>query len=71
MHLLYQKRQKHSGSKQKLVSVKTGDLEEKIKKYATTLRDQALLSKLGSVDFVAKEIRCHGICRTKYQTAAE
>ena len=48
-----------------------GDFEGKIKKYATTLRDQALLSKLGSVDFVAKEIRYHGICRMKYHTAAE
>ena len=48
-----------------------GDFEGKIKKYATTLRDQALLSKLGSVDFVAKEIRYHGICRMKYQTAAK
>ena len=70
MHLLYQERQK-TKRKQKLVSVKTGDFEEKIKKYATTLGDQALLSKLGSIDFVAKEIRYHGICRTKYQTAAE
>ena len=51
--------------------METGDFEEKIEKYATTLGDQASLSKLGSVDFVAKEIRYHGICRTKYQTAAE
>ena len=65
------KDKKHNDSKQKLVSVETGDFEEKIKKYATALRDQALLPKLGSVNFVAKEIRCHGICRTKYQTAAE
>ena len=71
MHLLYQERQKHNGSKPKLVSVETGDFEEKIKKYATTLGDQALLSKLGNVDFIAKEIGYHGICRTKYQTAAE
>ena len=51
--------------------METRDFEEKIKKYATTLWDQALLSKLGSLDFVPKEICCHGICRTKYQTAAE
>ena len=65
------KEKKHSDSKQKLVLVKMGDFEKKIKKYATTLGDQELLSKLGSIDFVAKEIRYHRICRTKYQTAAE
>ena len=65
------KDKKHNGSKQKLVSMETGDFEGKIKNYAATLGDQALLSKLGSVDFVAKEIRYHGICRTKYQPAAE
>ena len=65
------KDKKHNGSKQKLISVEAGDFEEKTKKYATTLGDQALLSKLGSVDFVVKEIRHHGICRTKYQTAPE
>ena len=65
------KDKKQNGSKQKLVLVKTGDFEEKIKKYATALGDQALLSKLGSVDFAAKEMRYHGICRTKYQTAPE
>ena len=65
------KDKKHNGSKRKLISVETGNLEQKIKKHATTLWDQALLSKLGSVDFVPKETRYHGICRTKYQTAAE
>ena len=65
------KDKKHNGSKQKLISVETGDFEEKIKKYVTTLGDQTLLSKLGSVDFVAKEVRYHGMCRTKYQTPAE
>ena len=65
------KDKKHNGSKQKLVSMETGNFEGKIKNYAATLGDQALLSKLGSVNFVAKEIRYHGICRTKYQTAVE
>ena len=65
------KDKKHNDSKQKLISVETGDFEEKIKKCATTLGDQALLSKLGTVDFVAKEKHYHDICRTKYQTAAE
>ena len=51
--------------------METRDFEEKIKKYAKTLGDQALLSKLGSVDSVTKEIRYHGICITKYQRAAE
>ena len=51
------KDKKLNGSKQKLVSVETGDFEENIKKKATTLEDQALLSKLGSVDFVDKEIQ--------------
>ena len=51
--------------------METGDFEEKIKKYAATIGDQALLSKLGSIDFVTKEICYHEICRTKHQTAAE
>ena len=54
-----------------LVSVETDNFEEKIKEYAGCLDNQKLLSKLGSVNFVAKEIRYHSICRTKYQTAAE
>ena len=44
-------------SKQKLVSVETGDFEKKIKKNETALGDQALLSKLGRVDFVPKVIQ--------------
>ena len=55
------KDKKHNSNKQNLISQETGDFEKKIKKYATTLGDQALLSKLGSADFVAKEIRYHGI----------
>ena len=65
------KDKKHKGSKHKMVSVETRDFEEMIKKYATTLGDQTLLPKLGSIDFVANEIRYHGICRKKYQTAGE
>ena len=48
---MYQEDKKHNGSKQKLLSVETGDSGEKIKKYATTLGDQSLLSKLGRNDF--------------------
>ena len=51
--------------------METRDFEEKIKKYVTTLGDQALLSKSGSVDFVAKAVRYHGMCRMKYQTPEE
>ena len=65
------KDKKPNDRKQKLISVETGDFEEKNQKYAATLGDQALLSKLESVNFVDKEICYHGICRTKYQTAAE
>ena len=65
------KDKKHNKSKQKLILVETGAFEEKIKRYATTLGDQALLPHLGSFDFVAKEMRYYGICRTKYETAAE
>ena len=65
------KDEKHNGGNQKLILVEKRDFEEKIKKYATTPEDQALSSNLGSVNFVAKETRYHGICKTKYQTAAE
>ena len=62
------KDKKHNNKKQPLVSVETVDFEDKIKEYATLLEDQKMLAKLGDVDFVAKEIVYHAICRTKYQT---
>ena len=46
--------------------MKKEDFEEKIKKYATTLGDQALLSKSTKVDFVVNEIHYHQTCRTNY-----
>ena len=58
------KDKKHNDSTQRLISVEMGYFEEKIKKYATALGDQALLSILGSIDFVAKEIHYYGVCTT-------
>ena len=30
-----------------------------------------MLAKISQIDFAAKEVKCHGWCRTKYQTEAE
>lgn len=65
------KDKKHNSKKQRLVNVETLNFEEKIKDYATLLEDNKMLARLGDIDFVAKEIVYHAICRTKYQTKAE
>ena len=65
------KDKKHNTKKHKLVRVQTDEFEKNVKTYAGWLKDTAMLAKLGDLDFVAKEIHYHGICRTKYQTKAE
>ena len=57
-----------------MVNAETKKFEKKIKEYASIYcihKDNQMLARLGDVDFVAKEIDYHGICRGKYQTQSE
>ena len=65
------KEKKHKNTKQKLNAAATKNFEEKIRKYAHWLDDQPMLLRIGSGDFVSKEIFYHGICRVNYQNKAE
>ena len=56
----------HKNRKQSLVNVKTPNFENKIKAYASLLQDNKMLARIGDIDFVAKEITYHAICRTRY-----
>ena len=38
---------------------------ERVKRYATELQDQRLITKLSSSDLVAKDARCHASCFVK------
>lgn len=61
---------KHKGMKQDLSKCETANFENNIKSYAEILKDN-LLTKVREVDFTAKEVRYHGICRIDYQRRAE
>lgn len=51
--------------------VQTKQFEENVRIYAKLKKDDVLLAKILGVDFIAKEIKYHQCCRTKYQTEAE
>ena len=65
------KKEKHNNVKEKLHAASTENFQEKIKKYASWLNDQTMLLRIGTDDFVSKEIYYHGICRVNYQSRAE
>ena len=70
--IFYEKKdKKHNNKKQPSVRVETDRFEQKIKIYAAMLEDTKMLATFGYIDFVAKEIMYHVICRTKYQAKAE
>lgn len=52
-------------------SVESKNFEENIRKYIEWQDDQILSVRLSNVVFSEKEIKHHGICRVKYQAAAE
>ena len=66
-----QSRKRTAGKTIDLLKVTTKDFENKVKQYAEWKNDQEMLVKITDVDFVAKEIRYHGMCRVKYQKEAE
>ena len=62
---------KYNQKRQQLISVETKSFELNIKEYATVLNDQEMLTKIRNIDFVSKEVKCHGLCRYRYQNRAE
>ena len=64
-------RKKKKNVEQPLVNAQTKDTENSVKKYATWLNDEDMLRKISGVDFVAKEIVYHAVCRKDYQATAE
>ena len=66
-----QQRKRVSGEEQKLVNVETKNFENSIRKYVEWKNDVLLSARLSGVDFAAKEIKYHAICRLQYQTEAE
>ena len=54
-----------------MVEAQTNEIENSIKKYAGWLKDDGMLRKISGVDFVAKEIVYHAVCRKGYQARAE
>ena len=64
-------RKKVHGVEQKLVQVETKIVEENIRKYAALKKDDNLIARITSIDFLTKEIKYHNCCRLKYQKEAE
>ncbi|MCG7875152.1 MAG: hypothetical protein N0C90_02335 [Candidatus Thiodiazotropha endolucinida] len=65
---------KYKGPHQKmeqLGSSEAPDAESTIKDAARILDDQEMITKIGSVDFVAKEVKYHHTCRKNYVNRAE
>ena len=64
------KHKKCNQEKQPLIKVSTEEIERSIKKYVQWLQDWEILKKIQNVDFAAKEIHYHNICRVRYQNKA-
>ena len=64
-------RQKVQDLEKTLINVETKNFEENVRKYAVIASDEEMLARIASVDFTAKEVRYHSICRKNYQKAAE
>ena len=50
------------------MQAKRKSFEVNIKKYANWYGDEYMVRKISSIDYVVKEIRCHGFCKTKHKT---
>ena len=66
-----QARKRIKGKEQELSSAESNNFEQNIRKYTKWQGDQMLSVRLSNVVFSEKEIKYHGICRVKYQAAAE
>ena len=69
--LCKKKDRKHKGVKEKLVQCLTKNIEVGIRNDAKTLGDVKLLGDIVDIDFVAKEVRYHQICRVEYANRAK
>ena len=49
----------------------TFEAENSIRVAATAMRDESFLSKISGVEFLAKEIKYHYSCKSKYLKLAE
>ena len=66
-----QARRRIKGKEQELSSAESKNFEQNIRKYIEWQDEQMLPVRLNNVVFSEKEIKYHGICRVKYQAAAE
>ena len=66
-----QSRKRLDGKTLDLISAASKEIENSIKKFAQVKNDDAMLTKITSVDFVSKEVRYHDPCQLKYQREAE
>lgn len=60
-------RKKHNGKAQSLHLCETKNFELSIKHYTNEMNDVSMQTKLSNIDFVAKEVKYHNICRVAYQ----
>ena len=56
---------------ERLGSSAAPDAEERIKEAANILEDHEMITKIGDIDFVAKEVKYHHSCRKTYLNRAE
>lgn len=65
------KDRKHKGCREKLHLCITTAIQESIFEEAKQLRDTNFISKISGIDFIAKEVRYHQICRVEYSNKAK
>ena len=47
------------------------EIEESVTRYARILNDEEMFVKIRDICFIAKEVQCHALCRSRYQMKAE
>ena len=70
-HFCEKKHKKHKRKKEPLYKCLTKDLEMGIRKDISDLKDASMLAKTADLDFVAKELQYHRICRLNYFNRAQ
>jgi len=60
-------RRKHNAKAQSLHLCETKNIELSIKHYVNEMNDVSMQTNLSNIDFVAKEVKYHNICRVAYQ----
>lgn len=61
-----QKTKKSNGKKEQMYKCLTKEIEMGIRKDIADLQDMAMMAKTTDLDFVAKEVQYHRICRLRY-----